>query len=369
MFMDRQPIKYLTIKGFKSIKNLERFPLRNLNVLIGANGSGKSNFVSFFSMMKELANGRLKQWTSKQGTADRIVSFGVNTTRSLASDVEFAGGSYSFTLDVTADGLFSFKDEKIISGEELLRKEILLGDGHRESLLKKSLDKKKEMTITRPIYSAIDGWSVFHFHDTSDTALVKRIGSLRDNDFLRSDGSNLAAFLYKLGNEEPNTYRRIRDTVNLALPFFEDFVLKPEKLQTEECQVNLTWKRVGSDYVLWPSQLSDGSIRFMCLATALLQPNPPASIVIDEPELGLHPNAITLLAALLKSASAKTQIIVSTQSVELVNEFSIDDLVIVEQHEDGTVFRREAQCDFETWLQEYSVGELWEKSILDERPA
>jgi predicted ATPase len=320
-------------------------------------------------MMKELANGRLKVWTSKHGSADRIVSFGVNTTRTVASDVEFAFGSYHCTLDVTADGFFSFKEEKITSEKGAFEKELLLGDGRKESALKKSLDKKKEMKITRPIYDAIDSWRFFHFHDTSDTALMKRIAPLHDNDYLRPDGSNLAAFLYRLTEEEPDVYRRIRDTVNLALPFFDDFILKPKKLKNEECQINLMWKRTGSDYVLWPSQLSDGSIRFICLATALLQPNSPTTVVIDEPELGLHPNAITLLAELLKSASTKTQVIVSTQSVELVNEFSIDDLIIVEQRDDGTVFRREAQKDFETWLEEYSVGELWEKSILDGRLA
>jgi predicted ATPase len=156
----------------------------------------------------------------------------------------------------------------------------------------------------------------------------------------------------------------VRDAVNLALPFFDDFVLKPKQLKNEECLINLMWKRTDGDYILWPSQLSDGSLRFMCLAAALLQPSLPTTIIIDEPELGLHPNAITLLAALLKSASARTQVIVSTQSVELINEFSIDDLVIVEQLEDGSIFRRDNQREFETWLKEYSVGELWEKSII-----
>jgi predicted ATPase len=363
--MDGKEIEFLTIRGFKSIQGVERFPLNDLNVLIGANGSGKSNFVSYFSMMRELANGRLEQWTSKQGSADRVVSFGVNATRFVESEIEFGIGAYKFKLDVTADGYFSFIEERVSGKNDEIGERVLFGEGHhRESALKESVGKRKAKPAALPVYEAIDGWRAYHFHDTSDTALIKRFGPLQDNEFLRADGSNLAAFLYRLLDEEPGAYRQIRDAVSLALPFFDDFVFKPKQLKNEECQINLTWRRADSDYVLWPSQLSDGTIRFMCLAAALLQPVLPTTIIIDEPELGLHPNAITLLAALLKSASARTQVVVSTQSVELINEFSVDDLVIVEQREGGTTFRRDSRADFEEWLKEYSVGELWEKSIL-----
>jgi predicted ATPase len=357
-------IKSLTIRGFKSIKDLNSFPLNNINVLIGANGSGKSNFVSYFSMMRELVNGRLKQWTSKHGSADRIVSFGVNVTRSVESEIEFDMGTYKLKLDVTADGYFTFTEERVSGISGGISEKVLFGECHRESALKKNAGRKKTMSAALPVYEAVDGWRVCHFHDTSDTALIKRVGPLHDDEFLRPDGSNLAAFLHRLLDEEPDAYRRVRDAVNLALPFFDDFVLKPKQLKNEEHMINLMWRRTDSDYILWPSQLSDGSLRFMCLAAALLQPKLPTTIIIDEPELGLHPNAITLLAALLKSASARTQVILSTQSVELVNEFSIDDLIIVEQVDEGTVFRRDSRRDFEEWLKEYSVGELWEKSII-----
>ena len=217
-------------------------------------------------------------------------------------------------------------------------------------------------------YSSISNWKVFHFHDTSDTAGVKRLGSLHDNDYLRQDASNLAAFLYRLAEETPEIYQQIRKIITLAIPFFDDFVLKPQKLPTEEEQIRLLWRQKDSDYALWPSQLSDGSIRFICLVTALMQPDPPSTIIIDEPELGLHPYAITLLGSLLRSASKRMQVIVSTQSVPLVNEFAIDDLIIVEREQECTVFKRYTEEEFKTWLDEYSVGELWEKNILGGRP-
>ena len=164
-------------------------------------------------------------------------------------------------------------------------------------------------------------------------------------------------------------YDQIVKTVQLAIPFFGEFVLKPTTLQTDEQQIRLLWKQKESDYPLWPSQLSDGSLRFICLVTALLQPDPPATIIIDEPELGLHPYAITLLGALLRSAALRTQVIVATQSVQLVNEFKIEDLIIVECENGCSLFRRCREEEFKSWLENYSVGELWEKNILGGRPS
>ena len=367
--MSEKSIKKLSIKGFKSIKNLEDFSMRNLNILIGPNGSGKSNFISYFSMMKELLNGRLQLWTSKQGNADRVVSFGIEETDSIESEVEFPFGSYKFRIEATVAKKFSFTEENFSSFCEQLNPYFFLGAGYGESTLKKGKSKKIEKTIFQAVWDTMSGWMIYHFHNTNDRAPIKRGGNPYDNEYLRPDGENLAAFLYMLSRHESDVYEQIRDTVRLAIPFFEDFVLRPEELKNGESFINLHWRQKDSDYILWPHQLSDGSIRFIGLVTALLQPNPPSTIIIDEPEIGLHPYAITLLAALLQSASTRMQVIASTQSVDLVNEFSIDDLVIVEREEGATVFRREEEKDFEMWLDQYTVGELWERNILGGRPS
>lgn len=365
----QNPIDYLTIKGFKSIKNLEQFRLHNLNVLIGANGVGKSNFVSYFKMLGELVEKRLQNWTTKQGTADRILSFGIKETSELKSFVEFGRNGYLFSLEATVDGAFSFSSEKLyFNGPYYGPKWINLGSGHTEAKLKEYHEKANGSDVANYCYDSISNWKVYHFHDTSDTAAVKRVGSLHDNDYLRTDASNLAAFLYKLKNENEETYIQIKKTITLAIPFFDDFVLKPTPLDSGEEQIRLLWRQKDSDYSLWPSQLSDGSIRFICLVTALLQPNPPSTIIIDEPELGLHPYAITLLGSLLRSASKRMQVVVSTQSVPLVNEFEIDDLIIVDREKGDTVFKRLHEEEFSIWLEEYSIGELWEKNILGGRP-
>lgn len=365
----KKRIEELTIKGFKSIEDLDKFRLRWLNILIGANGAGKSNFISYFRMLSEMVEQRLQKWVTSQGGADRIVSFGIKETNKLESYIEFDRNGYRFVLEPTAEGDFLFaKEELFFDGPQFGPKWDRFGSGHKESLLKDTFKNRPFGSTADYCYSSITSWKVFHFHDTSDTAGVKRWCSLHDNEYLRPDASNLAAYLYLLHEEHNDVYEQIRKTVRLAIPFFDDFVLKPRTLQSGEEQIRLLWKQQGSDYALWPSQLSDGSIRFICLTTALMQPDPPATIIIDEPELGLHPYAIVLLGALLRAASNQMQVIVSTQSVPLVNEFSIDDLIIVERKDGNTSFQRHDEQDFAAWLETYSVGELWEKNILGGRP-
>lgn len=365
----KKTLSSLSIRGFKSIQRLEDFSVSNLNVLIGANGAGKSNFVSYFRMLGEIVENRLQIWTKKQGGADRILTYGVKETQRLTSSLRFGINAYEFALEPTSDGGFVFAYEHLFfQGPYFGPKRINLGSGHSESKLKEAFEETQKNDVADYCYSSISSWKVFHFHDTSDTAGVKRPCPLHDNEYLRSDASNLAAFLYKLYETHPSVYQQIRKTVKLAIPFFDDFVLRPVELSSGEKLVTLLWKQTDSDYALWPSQLSDGSIRFICLATALLQNNPPKTIIFDEPELGLHPYAITLLGALVRSASTKMQVIISTQSVPLLNEFSINELIVTEHTSKGSVFKKFDEENFSNWLQDYTVGELWEKNILGGRP-
>lgn len=362
-------IETLSIVGFKSIRKLEKLQLNRLNVLIGANGAGKSNFIAYFRMLNELVEGRLQLWTSKQGGADRILSYGVKNTSRLESSIRFGINGYDLALESTADGSLVFSSEELFfDGPYYGISQPRLGSGHLESRLKDADLGSTPKKIAKFCYDAISDWQVYHFHDTSDTAGVKRYGSLHDNEFLRSDASNLAAFLYRLRDEDQRSYEKIRKTVRLAIPVFDDFVLKPRTLPTEEQQIRLLWTQRNNDYALWPSQLSDGSVRFICLVTALLQPKPPSTLLIDEPELGLHPYAIALLGALLRSASKRTQIIVSTQSVPLVNEFTIADLLVVDYRHGESIFSRYDEDEFSDWLEDFSVGELWVKNLLGGRP-
>ncbi len=365
----KKRISSITIKGFKSIRQLEDFRLQSLNVLIGGNGVGKSNFVDYFRMLSEMMAGRLQVWISKQGGADRILSYGIKETEQLESYVQFDRNGYKFVLEPSVNAGFVFTSEHITFAGDLSYNQQCLGSGHLESHLPGQAELSEVYSRPGYSYNSIVNWKVFHFHDTSETAGVKRKRPVHDNEFLRPDASNLAAYLYRLSKEHPETLEEIRRHVQLGIPIFDDFVFRPEETPTEEQLINLQWRQKNSDYILWPSQLSDGSIRFICLVTALLQPEPPSTIIIDEPELGLHPYAITLLGALLRSASKRMQVIVSTQSVPLVNEFELEDLVVVDREQGDTVFKRLNRRDFTTWLEDYTVGELWQKNILGGRPS
>jgi predicted ATPase len=217
------------------------------------------------------------------------------------------------------------------------------------------------------VYESVSSWTVYHFHDTSPLAQMRRDQPLRDWNRFRHDASNIAPFLLNLRDDEPGSYELIRDTVRLIAPFFDDFLLRPQTKGHDE-QVRLEWQQKGSDFPFQPNHLSDGTIRFVCLATALLQPELPATVVIDEPELGLHPYAISMLADLIKSASERTQVIISTQSPTLLDYFEPEEVVVVNRKQGRSTFERLDADKLKAWLEDYSVGELWQKNVVQGGP-
>ena len=361
--VEKHSIDRLIIKGFKSLKDVD-LELGKLNVLIGPNGAGKSNLISYFDMLREMANDRLHFWTGKRGGADRVLSFGAKQTARLASKVEIRNSYYEFTLEHTDANRFVFVKEKSIITEGEPRHEHVSGGGHLESHFLSNAASSESVRAVKGFYDSVAGAEVYHLNDTSDTAGIKLERGLHDNRHLRHDGENLAAYLYKIKHYHFERYRQMLDIVRLAIPFFYDFILEPVEIRPDESTIQLMWQQKDSDYPFLPSQLSDGSLRFICLVTALMQPDPPSTIIIDEPELGLHPYAISLLGSLLESASERMQVIVATQSPQLLDEFSIDDLIVVELEDGVSVFKRLKESDFEVWLEDYSVGELWDKNVL-----
>lgn len=370
-----ETIKKLTIQGFKSIRNLEDFELGHLNVLIGANGAGKSNFVGFFRLLRELIEQRLQLVVSTEGGADACLYLGPKVTPQLVAKLYFGVNGYEFALLPTADNRFVFAHETTVYEGGFGHSRKSLGSGHAEAKLK---DRKDEPGARSPkgvpyyVFDAVSSWVVYHFHDTSATAGVRRQGPINDNELLRPNAENLAAYLYRLQQTDRSTYGKIRDVVRLAAPFFDDFKLRPVPTSPELIQ--LEWLQKGSDYPFRPSQLSDGTLRFICLATALLQSATPPTMLFDEPELGLHPYALTLLANLFQQAAKATgnyisrQVIVSTQSAPLLNEFTPEDVIVVERTQGQSTFRRLESGHLTQWLEEYSLGELWQKNVLGGRP-
>lgn len=358
-----QPLNQLTIKGFKSIQNLEDFPLANLNVLIGGNGAGKSNFIDFFRMLRAmmelplpgLASASLKTYIAIGGGSDDFLFNGPKITEQIEVETIFGHNGYRFKLTPTADEAFILVDEAQCT-DRIPSQWRDMGSGH----VKPEILKEKNSAV----YETISSWQIYHFHDTGKTAPMRRFETIYDNNYLRFDASNIAPFLLYLQDDEEVVYSQIVDTIRLVAPFFDNFVLKPNSNE----KVRLLWHQKGSDYPLKPHHLSDGTLRFICLTTALLQPDPPATMIIDEPELGLHPYAIDILAELISAASEKVQLIISTQSPALVDCFEANDIITVNRQNGASVFCRLDEKSLATWLEDYSLGELWQKNIVSGGP-
>jgi predicted ATPase len=347
---DSNQLSRLVLKGYKSIAACD-IELGSLNVLIGANGAGKSNFIGFFRLIDQMLNQQLQKSVGLAGGPDALLHFGRKKTEMLAAEVHFLGNApYKFELIPTSDHRMMFNSESAFSqGSTEVR-----GAGHFESQAN-GLD-----TVHR--------LRVYHFHDTGSSALVKQLRGINDNEYLRDDARNLAAFLYRLSKHHEPHYKRIVKSVQLVAPFFGGFHLRPSVDNPEKIQ--LEWTEAGQDEPFTASALSDGTLRFICLATVLLQPEAfmPATILIDEPELGLHPFAIKVWGGMMKSTAQKHQIIVSTQSVELVNEFDIDNLIVVDKKGGASTFNRPNAEALSEWLHDYSLGEMWKKNLLGGRP-
>lgn len=356
----------ISLKGFKSIRGVE-LELRLLNVLIGANGAGKSNFISAFRLLNQLVEGHLQSFVGKAGGADALLHFGHKTTDRIGIELSFGVNAYKCTLAPSARDTLVFEEEVCLFELENFHQPHFenLGGGHRES----RLEEFAKFPVVDHVLKIMRDWRVYHFHDTGDAARVKKTGDINDNEALRADASNLAAFLYRLRESHPSHYGKIVQTIRLAAPFFDDFTLRPSRLSPDK--IRLEWKEKESDVYMNASALSDGTLRLICLTTLLMQPAEllPSTLLIDEPELGLHPYAINLLASMLQSTATKTQIVVSTQSVPLVNQFTPEDLVVVDREEGQSVFRRLDARALTGWLEEYGLGDLWEKNVIGGRPS
>ncbi|MGD0103176.1 MAG: AAA family ATPase [Rhodopila sp.] len=357
----------ITLRGFKTIRNLTDFEPGDLTVLIGPNGAGKTNFISFFRMLSwaMAPPGQLQVYVAQNGNANAFLHDGASVTTQIEAiltlSTEVATNDYGFRLSHAAADTLLFTDEWFVYERRgRFRKRSDLGAGHRESqLMQKEGTAKVILGMLRRII-------VHQFHNTSQTARIRNKWDVSDNRWLKEDGANLGAFLYRLETERPPYYNRIQDTLRLILPFFAAFELYPEF-----GHILLRWREIGSDQVFNVSQASDGMLRAMALVALLQQPEAdlPNMLILDEPELGLHPYAIEVLASLIRSASKHVQVIVATQSVSLIDRFDPSDIVVTDRKHRETTFKRLNNDALTEWLETYTLSELWEKNVVGGRPS
>lgn len=362
-------LRHIEVSGFKSIENLS-LKMSNVNILIGANGAGKSNFVSLFTFLGKLSNGQLKNYVSREGGAERFFHFGTKQTENIKIHVSVGSNDYYVGFDANvSDDALNFLEE--FCKFDLSPKRFTMSPRNGESGFVSTTVKPTGVRSYTKTY--LNECRVYHFHDTSSTAGFKKTRELSDNYYLEADAGNIAPFLHALKYSENeayrNAYQNIIDAIRTIAPFFHDFYLEPVGDEGNKV-ILLRWIHTNSDNPFSANNLSDGTARFICMATLFLQPEElrPATIILDEPELGLHPAALVVLGDIIKSTSTHSQIICSTQSVTFANIFNPDDFIIVDAKNGVSKFSRPDTLMFEAWLDEYGMGDIWEKNLIGGQP-
>jgi predicted ATPase len=362
----------LTLSGYKSIRHIS-LQLRQLNVLIGANGAGKSNLISFLDLLRSIGQESLQYFVSREGGANATLHWSAKRTQQIRFSVEYdaAEGEYTYsaTLRYAAGDTLIFDEERCTFRvrPDAPWSAVDLGRGHKETRLAHGCGERPFPWAG--ILNLLHDCRTYHFHDTSQTAAVRQTQAASDSVRLNKDAGNLAALLHRLHETEGPFYRRIVETIRQVAPWFRDFCLEPQA--GNEKFVRLDWRGEDPDVVFTPHQLPDGALRAMALIALLLQPKEylPQVLVIDEPELGLHPFAINVVASLLEAVSHHSQVIVATQSVPLLEQFDPEDVVVVDREEGASTFKPLRSEDLQDWLEDYSLGELWQKNVIGGGPA
>lgn len=367
--MNMAELDWISIHGFKSIASVEKLKLGAINVVIGPNGSGKSNFIGVFSFLHAIRQGHLQNYVGEAGGAEKVLHFGSKVTDEVRLHVSFAEelNQYEIALRPTSDDSLVPHEERVYFWNkaqfESPYEQTVSRVGNEAGI-----SRAQGYDIESHVRKHLGRWRLYHFHDTSASSPMKKTADLNDNRFLRPDGSNLAAFLYLLKANHPQSYRLIHGAVQRVAPFFDDFQLEPTQLNAEK--IRLEWRHKGTEAYFNAASLSDGTLRFIALATLFLQPQEfrPSVVLVDEPELGLHPYAINLLASIMKQAAVDTQMIVSTQSPQLLDHFEPEDVLVADRVHGGTTLTRLDPARLESWLERYSLGQLWEKNEIGGRP-
>jgi predicted ATPase len=362
-------LEHITIEGFRSIKS-QTLQLKRLNLVIGANGVGKSNLVNAFRFLHDIYREQL-QTLSVSGNPATYFFHGPKVTPEIHLKAKF---TYQEKLNAVEYAVaIGFGDAGLFVKNESVSYQHVPGHSTEPSNGSISLAPSKESSLrninepsTKLFAKDVAAYRVYHLADTSRTAGVKQPSKIDDNRALAADASNLASMLLLFKQKFPDHFNLIESTIKQIAPFFDGFVVEPLRANPE--MIKLEWRERGSDDYFDGHSLSDGTLRFMCLATLLLQPEAPRLILLDEPELGLHPAAINVLAALLRQASVNSQILLATQSVTLINQFQPEDVLVAERENGATVFNRLNSENYANWMEEYSLGEMWEKNLIGGRP-
>jgi len=370
--MRKIDIQNISIKGFKSIQSMPSFSPRSINVFIGQNGAGKSNFIGFFKFLSNMLSGtgNLADYTGLYGGASSFLFDGAETTPQISGYISMKTttglNEYKFRLSHASADTFVYTEEQFRynqKGFTCERNWYDLGSGHKESaLINAESTGRTQGTVKRMLQQLI----TYQFHNTTFNSPIRNNKSeIENNWFLEEDGRNLSSVLYELSQNQTSIYQKIITILRQIIPFFDDFVLIDQYGKTY-----LRWKEKGSPVTFVATQASDGMLRAMALVTLLCLPPErlPAVMFLDEPELGLHPSAVNTICELIKGTSEYCQIFIATQDADMLNEFEPEDIVVVTREGRKSEFKRLANEDLSEWIGTYSLSDLWHQNIIGGKP-
>ena len=370
-------IESLRVRGFRSLSDIELSGLPPAAVLIGPNGSGKSNILRFLDLLRHMLRHRqLGRFVERHGGAGDQLFGGAETTDRITAEVTLKIDGerydYHFVLEYAHPDRFFFGEEAFrrrSNGHPAAKGWQDLGSGHREANLVLAAQSREfphlDQAAAAGIVPVLRRSVVFQFHNTDDQSPFRQNCDVSYGDRLFIHGGNLAAVLYRMEREDFRRYDRICRYIGRILPGFAGF-----DIEENRGKVALRWHADWSDYSFGAHLTSDGSLRLFALVT-LLNMSPemlPDVVLLDEPELGLHPAGISLIGGMIRSLATRKQVIIATQSPRLVDAFELAQTFILELREGRTEVRRYAPDEYRHWLDEYATGELWEKNLLGGRP-
>jgi predicted ATPase len=348
-------VSRVKISGYKSIENCN-LKLRDLNVIIGANGGGKTNFIDFFQLLNHIFGRKLQEYVVKSCGPDEILRFGRDVTPQLSGEIVVGSRQYGFALSPAPDGRMAFADE-FISNEEFQNRHV--GSGHFETLINE-YDEKFSRVKCR----------VFHFQDLGRSSKIMQPQPLdADNMMLSHDAGNLAPHLYYLRENYKKSYDVIVKRVRVVAPYFIDFSFNIYGGGSQE-MVELKWLERGCDTPHNVRNFSTGTLSFACLMTVLKSPREIRDdiIVLDQPDLNLHPTGLRIFANMLKVAKNYMQIIISTNSSEMLNQFEVEDLIVADRSGGATFLSRISRDEIDEWAEHCTLSQIWENNIIGGRP-
>lgn len=388
-------LSHLHVTGFRSFLDQE-IELRNLNVLIGSNGSGKSSLLDLFEILSRAGQQQLNNAIAERGGIDAVLTWDKPTA--LFVLMRFAPTGFfieethgvDFELLATKQGIGYRIVREIVTKLPALRVlEMTDGRGTAQNMLTggsglQSPPNGGELTLAQirdaqsyptpdKVRRYLSNIAVYRGFDTYTGAPIRDAAFIGTQyadlppTRLMDGGDNLTSVLYLMKNDPKyqDAFEEYESALRRAFPAFQELRFPPAGGQGKTI---LSWKVSTTKRLVEASVLSDGMLRFMCLLAALYDPEPPSLLCIDEPEAGLHPQLLRLLASVIRGASERIQIIITTHSADLLSYLKTPEAVMVVESKNGiSELQRLDEERLKGWLEEYTLGELWEQGELGGR--